>query len=754
MANAKPTLEQMGGAQQAENRLRFFMNTLVRYWLMIALCTIVASSAWGVLGLYRGQKADVWVASTKLTIDKDIWDSEYLRNLRAPSIVSLDARLLVQRLRDDPSWSTDVAIALVQDDLEKGHPRAGVSGEGDYKRLGGEILGAVQFVAVKDSQDGTLEIKVTRGDRAEAKRIAELVARVIVERNRQYVLDSEAITHASIQDELDRVRDLLEATESEEWTFRKDMGFRTYEHVLTFMQSTEQDLTKAKTGRKADLAKMAQILQQLDQRDDDLQGSLGNITDAVVTDLMAELSELLRERLEMQISYFPEYKGLQDKNDEIQEKEEAIRLAWSELDAGPEGSGVDVWSERLSLRDQYRQLQLNVASTDIRIETMTGMLHEEIANLPDLEDKSRAHEQLKREKDTLTKQFDTMFDKLIETQTALQRGSSQIKRANEVTAGLAFTRDGWSSKWFPFVLGGFVGFVAGFGMAMLLEAINTSIRRPEDVAEYLDLDLIGTIPLMIFGRARRGRRGARYVIGVDEGEVDASLITKHDPKSPISEAYRALRTRFQFATIEMDPRTVMVTSSVPGEGKTTTAVNMAVTMADSGLRVLLLDTDLRRPNVHRVLRMERGTGLADVLREGLDVRSAIRPTQVENLWMISSGRVPPNPSELIGSERMTRVMARLGTAFDIVICDAPSLHVVTDPVLLSKQVDTTIMVVAAEHASRETIVRAKNLLDTSGSPVAGVVLNALQATRRNHYYYYYYYDDRSIRRPGKWAHRV
>ncbi|HPO16788.1 MAG TPA: CpsD/CapB family tyrosine-protein kinase, partial [Candidatus Hydrogenedentes bacterium] len=202
---------------------------------------------------------------------------------------------------------------------------------------------------------------------------------------------------------------------------------------------------------------------------------------------------------------------------------------------------------------------------------------------------------------------------------------------------------------------------------------------------------------------------------------------------------------------KQNPRTLMLTSAVPGEGKTTTAVNTAVTMADFGMRVLIVDTDLRRPNVHRVLRMERGLGLADVLKGEVDIDSVVRPTRIRNLWIVSSGRVPSNPSELIGSERMTEVMKRLGEEFDIVICDAPSVLVVTDPVLLATHVDTCIMVVSTNNARRETVIRANKLLQSAKINVVGVLLNGLETTRRHYYYYYYYYDDTKSER-RKWYH--
>lgn len=177
---------------------------------------------------------------------------------------------------------------------------------------------------------------------------------------------------------------------------------------------------------------------------------------------------------------------------------------------------------------------------------------------------------------------------------------------------------------------------------------------------------------------------------------------------------------------------------------------MALTMADRGVRVLLADTDLRRPNVHRVPNMQRGPGLADLLREGVYLNSVLRPTHVENLWIISSGSVPPNPSELIGSDRMPRLMERLGSQFDLLICHAPSILVVTDPVLLATYVDTVVLVVSVNNARRETIHRACKLMQTAHPNVARVLLNGLEATRPHYYSSYYYSDDaagRGARRP-------
>ena len=230
----------------------------------------------------------------------------------------------------------------------------------------------------------------------------------------------------------------------------------------------------------------------------------------------------------------------------------------------------------------------------------------------------------------------------------------------------------------------------------------------------------------------------------EEDPIASCVVTQHDPKSPVAEAYRSLRTNFQFATLRKPSKTIMVTSALPGEGKTTTAVNFAVSMSDLGKRVVIVDTDLRQPNVHRALRMKRGPGLADVLQGEEKLSDVILSTQSENLWMISSGRVPPNPSELINSEMMTQVMKELGETFDMVVCDAPSTLVVTDPVILATRVDSIILVISVNRTRRETVMRAKKIIETANPKIAGAVLNGLKATSR-HYYYYYYYDERAKR---------
>ena len=196
----------------------------------------------------------------------------------------------------------------------------------------------------------------------------------------------------------------------------------------------------------------------------------------------------------------------------------------------------------------------------------------------------------------------------------------------------------------------------------------------------------------------------------------------------------------------------MITSAVPAEGKTTTNVNLAVVLAQNGARVLLVDADLRRPNVHSVLRLQRSPGLSEVLGDEVDVHDVMQATAVPNLLAVTSGRLPHNPSELIGSDRMKQLLQKLRQEFDFVLCDAPSLIVVTDPLLLAKHVDSVMMVVSANNARRQTILRALKLLETSNCDIVGLILNGLKPARPGHYYYYYYYNGKTPRNQKRWYH--
>ncbi|GAB7387955.1 CpsD/CapB family tyrosine-protein kinase [Bacillaceae bacterium] len=216
-----------------------------------------------------------------------------------------------------------------------------------------------------------------------------------------------------------------------------------------------------------------------------------------------------------------------------------------------------------------------------------------------------------------------------------------------------------------------------------------------------------------------------------------SLITYLDPKSPVSEAYRTLRTNIQFAGVDREVKSILVTSSAPSEGKSTTIANLAVVLAQAEKRVVLIDADLRKPMIHHFFHCPSMPGLSHLLTGQRKLDEVKIPSFVKGLELIPSGPIPPNPAELLGSQRMRQLLQELSAEYDHVLVDAPPVLAVTDAQLLASQVDGVLLVVHAGKTDKEAAVKAKELLVNVQAKILGVVLNGRKIKGEGYYYYYY-----------------
>ncbi|RHH58996.1 CpsD/CapB family tyrosine-protein kinase [Enterococcus casseliflavus] len=217
-----------------------------------------------------------------------------------------------------------------------------------------------------------------------------------------------------------------------------------------------------------------------------------------------------------------------------------------------------------------------------------------------------------------------------------------------------------------------------------------------------------------------------------------SLITLIDPSSPISEQYRTIRTNIQFASsADKQIKTLVVTSSGPAEGKTTTSVNLAVVFAKSGQRVLLVDADMRKPTVYKTFNLNNASGLSTVLSTSTSVLEVAQKTVIDNLSVLTSGPKPPNPSELLGSARMNQVIEEAKKLYDVVIFDMPPVVAVTDAQIMASKADGTILVVRENVARKEFLTKARDLLNMVQARIIGVVYNGAEHSKDSGYYYYY-----------------
>ena len=228
------------------------------------------------------------------------------------------------------------------------------------------------------------------------------------------------------------------------------------------------------------------------------------------------------------------------------------------------------------------------------------------------------------------------------------------------------------------------------------------------------------------------------------------FVVEKDPKSPISEAFRTLRTNIKFSNLDKPIKTLLITSPIPEAGKSSVSINLALTMAQDKYKVILVDSDLRKPTIHKIFQQDNKTGLTNILVEDKKLKEVMRRvTDVDpNLYFIPSGPIPPNPSELLGSNKMKEILKELQEQADFVIFDSPPVIAVTDALVLATQVDGVVLVLDFGEVPREAAKQTKALLEKIKANILGVVLNKIDMEKEGQYYpyYYYYYGDEKKKR--------
>jgi len=360
-------------------------------------------------------------------------------------------------------------------------------------------------------------------------------------------------------------------------------------------------------------------------------------------------------------------------------------------------------------------------------------------SLEDLKKKTIRYFTLKREVESGEKIYDVLLNRFKETTLA----EEMSKSTNASVIQHAYVPLMPSKPNVPRVLavGLFLGLAAGVGLAFLLEHLDNTFTKPDQVEHYLGLTFLGAVPLLTLPQdpSLNGNR---------------TLVARVEPKSSGAEAYRALRTSILLSSADYQPQALLVTSPGKGEGKSSTAANLATVMAQAGNRVLLIDCDLRKPTLHKIFDLDRDLGLSRLLvsRE-LDPAAFIQQSGENGLDVLTCGPIPPNPSELLGSKKMAELIEMLRNQYDRIILDSPPLLAATDAAVLTPFIDGTVLVVRAGETRREAAQRTVRILADLNARITGIVLNQLEVRKNGYYYYDYYYYGHYYGEEEKQEHR-
>jgi non-specific protein-tyrosine kinase len=383
----------------------------------------------------------------------------------------------------------------------------------------------------------------------------------------------------------------------------------------------------------------------------------------------------------------------------------------------PSGTNPEKDAQQQFIRQQIDELQTNIKNANGEIRQLDQTIAQATS--------ARQIQDARARQESLQQQITTWQSTYAQLLTNLQQSSTNFLQV--VEEAQTPTSPVGSGTLTNVLLAAAIGLVLSGGAAFVLEYLDDTIKSAEDVQQVMGLTTLG-------GVAR-----------IDGDDYTSKLITVTQPRSPTSEAYRMLRTNLQFSEVDRPLQTLLVTSANPEEGKSLTAANVAVVLAQAGRHVTLVDADLRRPTQDTIFKLNNARGLTTILLDtAVTLADVVQNTPIENLKVMTSGPVPPNPSELLGSKRMGYLIEALQKQSDLIIFDSPPVLAVADASVLATRLDGVLLVVDAGHTRRPLARRAVAALQAVNAHVLGVMLNRVDTKAKG--YGYYYYDDAGPRR--------
>ena len=687
-------------------------------WLILSFMLAVASIT--AIGTFRMQP--VYVATSRIEIDRENSNilpfqntDDYMLDLEnyieTQSKILTSETLALQTIRSgvlsgQPDFSSDLSSdALATGSLANLKPPP---------ELGG-FLGSLSVKRVPNSR--LMDVSFESTSPLLAAQVVNAHIKNFIDQNFQS--HYEATTRAStwLTDQLSELKIRVEKAEDARITYERQNQIWALDGDKQNVTTQRLgDLNKELTDAQSERMRKQSLFEYAKAGDVD---SVPQIRDnAAVQDLSHRRAEIYTSYTDALNQYGPNFPRVL-----------RLQAQLKELDAAAAKEKKAVIAR---LESEYREARQ-------REELLTQALNQQKAEVNQMSERMVQYSILKREAEANKALYDGLLTKLKEAGISAGLRSSNIR---VVDPAMVPTSPARPAKTRNIVLSFVIGLVGGIGLALLREYMDNTIKSPDDIETLARLPSLAVVPAFVESNGNRSRVSLLKGHSSNGHEKRIELVAQHLPKSQMSEAFRALRTALLLSQADHPPQVILVTSALPREGKTTAAANLAVTLAQLGDRTLLIDADLRKPGVGRLLNLGSGkyAGLSSYLAgvSSLDLVTIQHPA-IPNLSAIPTGPLPPNPADLLSSHKLNEAIAELRTKFKFIVIDSPPIMAATDAVILSVKADGVLLVVRSGETPKEAFTRTRDLLLSVKCHLLGVVLNAVDSSAPDYYYSYRYY---------------
>jgi capsular exopolysaccharide synthesis family protein len=578
------------------------------------------------------------------------------------------------------------------------------------------FLGSLSVRRVPNSR--LLDVSFESTDPQLAARIVNAHLDTYVKRNFQTQFDATARATTFLRDQLEELKKRVQNSEdariayerqNQIWTLDDKQNMTTQRFADANRELTQAQSERMKKQSRFEFAKA------------------GNLSAVPQIQSNPALMDFQKKRAEK----MAEYQELLDQFGPNFPKVQRIHAQLKELDA-------DIEKEKQNIVDSLESEYREAASREA---LLIKALDQQKSDVNEMAGKMVEYNILKREAEANKTLYDGLLTKLREAGVSAGLNSSNIRSVDPAMIPSTPTRP---AKTRNVVLAFIVGLVGGIGLALMREYLDNTVKTPDDIETLVRLPALAVVPQFGGSNGNGNGKRQRLLPGFSNNgdEKRMELVAEHLPKSQMSEAFRALRTSLLLSRADHPPQVILVTSALPREGKTTAAANLAVTLAQLGDKTIVVDADLRKPGIERLLNMTGGNyaGLSSYLAgaSSLELVTVPHPT-IPNLAAIPTGPLPPNPADLLASHKLAEAIAELRTKYKFVVIDSPPVMAATDAVILSVQTDGVLLVVRSGETPKEAFTRTRDLLVSVKCNILGVVLNAVNASSPDYYYSYRYY---------------